>query len=512
MQERFYSSGMNVGVGVNLLTGEALVKAITGEIITPQASGQDVESRIVRIDDMSSLHKSLGIDVSASGSYMGFSASAKVDYADSCNFNEHSIYLLVKVTVTNTLTRIDSPALIPEAFELLQNQKWSRFRERFGDVYVAGVHTGGEYYAIYQVTGTDDSEKESLATTVSAAFSTIGASAELNVAIQKAKEQSHSHLDVRVFTHQLGGADTTQDQGPGQIMAKAHNFAPSLSGDNAKFALPFSILPEAYTTLNLPGDDANLIDIQNQKEMLARNFVTRNQVMLLINNIDYILLSLSQGHNEFEPCDLTELSAERNRLAGELDRIIQEASACMRDAKTCHLASFEAPTKPLPKKIAGKRTFVPALDRDWRNGNASTVLGIQVGANNFISRGRMQKLDLPHLFRITRFTASVQIGPTVGGFSAMSISLRRMPVEVTAPLDLMVTPGEVVIADLPFDFAPGVHILGGVPLPDFEVIDTRRFQYFLNAEFSLRNPGPTALTVPAGYVTWQSFEFDVTAA
>lgn len=361
MQERFFSPGMDVGIGVNLLTGEALVQGVTGAVTPPEAAGQNVQSRIVRIDDISSLHTSLGVDVSASGSYMGFSASAKMDYADSCSFNEHSIYLLVSVVVTNALTRMDSPVLNPDAALLLQNQKPDRFRERFGDVFVAGIHSGGEYFAIFQITGTDESEKESLSTTLSASFSTIGASADLDVAIRTAKESSHSHLDLKVFTFQNGGADTSTDQNPGQIMAKAHNFPGSLSGANAHFAVPYSILPESYRTLDLPGDAANVIDIENQKEMLATNFKLRSQLMLLINNIDYILLSQAQGHNEFEPFDVAALTADRNHLAVEFDRITREASACMRDAGTCHLATFQPPSTPMPKRLPAGKVAIP----DW---------------------------------------------------------------------------------------------------------------------------------------------------
>lgn len=352
MQERFFSPGMDVGIGVNLLTGEALVQGVTGTVTPPEAAGQNVQSRIIRIDDISSLHTALGVGVSASGSYMGFSASAKMDYADSCGFNEHSIYLLVSVVVTNALTRMDSPALTAEAALLLQNQKPDRFRERFGDIFVAGIHTGGEYFAIFQITGTDESEKESLSVKVSASYSTIGAGADLSVAINTAKESSHSHLDMRVFSFQNGGSDTSQDQDPGQIMTKAHNFAPSLTGASAHSAVAYSILPESYRTLNLPSDASNLIDIENQREMLATNFVTRNQLMLLVNNMDYILLSQAQNHSEFEPFDVDALTADRNRLAAEFDRVTREASACMRDATLCHLAAFEGPSKPLPKRLA----------------------------------------------------------------------------------------------------------------------------------------------------------------
>ncbi len=63
------------------------------------------------------------------------------------------------------------------------------------------------------------------------------------------------------------------------------------------------------------------------------------------------MLSQAQKHNEFESFDSDGLTADRNRLAAEFDRITFEASACMRDATHCHLASFQPPSKPLPKKL-----------------------------------------------------------------------------------------------------------------------------------------------------------------
>ena len=501
MQERFFSPGMDIGVGVNLLTGEALVKGVTGTVVPPDATGQRVESRIIRIEDISSLYTSLGVGVSASGSYMGFSASAKVDFADSCGFNEHSIYLLVSVVVTNTLTRMDSPALIPEASLLLENNKPDRFRERFGDVYVAGIHTGGEYFAVFQITGTDETEKESLSTLVSGAFSTIGASADLSVSIQKAKQESHSHLDMRVITFQNGGSDTSQDQDPGQIMAKAHNFAPSLQGNNAHFAVAYSILPESYRTLDLPGDSANLIDIENQKEMLAKNFSIRSQLMLLINNIDYILLSHTENRNEFEDFNVEALTEDRNRLAAEFDRITREASNCMRDPTSCHLASFQPPTTPLPKKLAGQQIFDAHLDRDWVGGKASPMVNVPSGFNAFIARGRM-KLDLPHLSRINKFRSVVKINTkSPNSFSELHIDLQRESQDGSN--------AQPVIADISVTFEVGMAEVAGFPVLGTELIDNREFKYFVDATYIVHNFNPTGIVVPAASVVWQTFEVDL---
>jgi hypothetical protein len=56
MQERFFSPGMQPGTGVDLLDGTALEQGVIGAVTPPDAAGQHVESRIVRIDDIASLH------------------------------------------------------------------------------------------------------------------------------------------------------------------------------------------------------------------------------------------------------------------------------------------------------------------------------------------------------------------------------------------------------------------------------------------------------------------------
>jgi len=116
--------GMKPGHGINLLSGNTLANLAVERTLTtiPVAKGQTTKSKFVRIDDMSSLHKSLGIEVTASGSYMGFSANAKVDFADECNFNTHSTYIFIHIEVTNAFLSMDDPVLTSDANDLLKNK------------------------------------------------------------------------------------------------------------------------------------------------------------------------------------------------------------------------------------------------------------------------------------------------------------------------------------------------------------------------------------------------------
>lgn len=155
-----FTDGMKIGLGYNRLTGDRLpTPAVQGLSISSLqgAGGQQVTIDCTTIQDVETLHKSLGISVDAGGSYIGFSGSAKVDYANSCDFSSFSTYVVIRVSVRNATETIDSPTFSPDANELLVNNNPDRFRQRFGDTFISGVLKGGEYFAIYQITGSDQS-------------------------------------------------------------------------------------------------------------------------------------------------------------------------------------------------------------------------------------------------------------------------------------------------------------------------------------------------------------------
>jgi len=74
---------MKVGFGYDLLNGNPLVSpAVQGTVSPiPQAQGQLVTSKFLRIDDLKTLHETIGVNVDAGGSYFSASADVKAQYA-----------------------------------------------------------------------------------------------------------------------------------------------------------------------------------------------------------------------------------------------------------------------------------------------------------------------------------------------------------------------------------------------------------------------------------------------
>ncbi|WP_380156205.1 hypothetical protein [Kineococcus sp. R86509] len=333
---------MKVGKGYNLLTGDALPSpAVTGTLSPVQMSGgQQVVSQIRRIEDLETLHTSLGVSVDAGGSYMGFSASAKVDFVGESNFTQYSTYLLVKVSVSNAVLTFDDPVLTDEAVLLVQNGDSPRFRERFGDCFFSGIVRGGEYFAIVEISGSDVKEREETAVAIEAAYDGLVASASLSVDIKTKKEHSKSNLNVSINVFQQGSVSTT-DQDIGSIMAKAKGFPPSVAGD---LAYPYALVIEEYRALRLPSDAFNPLDIENQRQVLLDLARRRFEFITLQNDIRHVLTS----PEDFTDPDVAALKASYDEVVAAVNQMQKEASACTRDPGRCQFTVFDTSKFPLP--------------------------------------------------------------------------------------------------------------------------------------------------------------------
>jgi hypothetical protein len=87
-----YVDGMKVGLGYNMLTGTAAKStAVTVTSVTApaEAGGSVTKLTLAIVQDNESFKQTLGVNADVSGSYMGFEANAKMDFADSCNGNSN---------------------------------------------------------------------------------------------------------------------------------------------------------------------------------------------------------------------------------------------------------------------------------------------------------------------------------------------------------------------------------------------------------------------------------------
>jgi hypothetical protein len=372
-----FQPGMKLGFGYDLLTGTPLTSpAVQGTVSAiPSAMGQDVISSFLRITDLETLHQELGVNVDAGGSYFGISADVKVDYARQCNVSQFATHVMVRVSVQDAFENFDAPVLTDDAKALLADpSKNTRFRERFGDIFIDGLQKGGEYFATWEIVSVDEAVREAIATKVEASFNDLLVAAHLDVSVQTAKTTTSSHVEVHVHVMQKGAVDHT-DQTMEEILKKAHDFPPTVAGQHAS---AFAVSLADYKTLNLPSDQFNFLDIQNQRDVLAEHAQKRFEFLTLRNSISYIRLH----PEDFEGVDDAVLASHLQKVTAAINRMEAEASACLRNASACQFTPFDISDFPLPRPKSDHINVPNFVGLSFNEANAlAESAGIVLGHN-----------------------------------------------------------------------------------------------------------------------------------
>lgn len=356
-----YVEGMSYGRGYDRLTGDPLPsRAVVGDTAQiKNAEGQRVTSSCRITTDTQTLHESLGISIDAGGSYMGFSASAKVDYANQCDFSSFSTYIIIHIGVSNAFEDITEPAFHPDAEELLRTNNTVRFRERFGDCFISGMRTGGEYFAIYQLTSTSQTKKESLAIEVQACYQGLVASADLQVKIQQARESTTDHVETQVYVYREGTIHTA-DITAEDIIETARQFPVKIGHGEASV---YGAMIQDYKTLRSPNDAFDYYQIRAQQEALAELAKRRFEFLALRGDMTYILKHADQFMNrDGSDVDRAALSADFDTVTSQINDMVEKMSAYSRDASKADLPTYDVNQFNLP--VAREEVGVPVTGEE----------------------------------------------------------------------------------------------------------------------------------------------------
>jgi SepF-like predicted cell division protein (DUF552 family) len=335
------NQGMAYGVGFDSVAGD-----VRGDCVLrtePESpvgvSGQEVVFKLRQITSSTELAKELNISASASLKAQFGKVSAKASYASQQNINQFSIYLVAQVSVTNPTRRLRDVKLTDEAWRLLEVKGVEEFRERCGDEFLSGITTGGEYLAILQITTRSEEEKQNVSVSVRAKGTggTWKAGADFKLAL----EQISKEHEVEVTSFQQGGDTATIPDTVEEIIDRAVNFPQQVDGDKA-FA--YSAFFQDYNSLNLP-DGINPIDVEQQKrviEKLADYYLSYSD---LLNSIEYIF----KNSDQFVAFDLTALNQKANDVRKTMNSLIESASNCFDDYRSCKLPdALDPPIVDLP--------------------------------------------------------------------------------------------------------------------------------------------------------------------
>jgi len=277
--------GMDYGLGFDSL--EIEVKRSPFEPITTKQlpGGQEVEFTLKQVTSIMQLTEELDISAEASFRSLAFNGSAKVKYIRSHNLDTYSLYFLIYVKVKNREKILTSGFKLSDEAKNLLDNSIELFHKAYGDSFIRGITTGGEYIGIIRIETKSEQDKKNL-------------SAELNIGgigwdgkakfIEKLKKVQEDHM-IYVNNIIIGGVDLQPVTDPIKMIEDAQKFSEivRISGNPVKVMLSdYTIFPE-YAEKSIGPD----IEI---RRMLNKLNNYRLQYLSLKNDIIFILLNIKQ--------------------------------------------------------------------------------------------------------------------------------------------------------------------------------------------------------------------------
>lgn len=372
---REFNPMMDFGNGVDDLNGNVRGKGVTYSAPSSDGSfsGQTVRFHLKMIETVDDLKKSMGIDVSVSGSYDLFSGSEKFSFTEQSNFHAYSIFLVAGITVSNPPTIIENEALTTSASTLLANGDNKRFREEFGDLYVKEMTSGGELWAVLEFTTRTDSDKVDITNRLSAGlqFGVGGVDASVGFADSIQRITQNMQISVNVF--QRGGAGDTAKMSISlpELVAKITAFPSTVKASPVRYTVSL----QDYLALDLP-KPPNFVQIQAARDSLAKFMQDRAILQQFLSDVDYV----ETHSDQFEPYDASALTVYVAKVAKSLNDITSAASNCVNDITKCQLVpAMVVDRSLLPKRLTlSMPDFAAAWELDGRKdqwGDPSTNVG-----------------------------------------------------------------------------------------------------------------------------------------
>lgn len=342
-----YRKGMEYGIGVDTPSGDARNVGVIGEPTSiPNASGSVVTFKLKQVENDEDLQTSMGVSASASGGVGLFSASASMDFAQSCHVHSNSVFLLVCVDVNLAFSQVRSPQLDPTAAAVLQEGNFPRFQEMYGDSFVRGIQTGGRFFSVAEIFTSTKEEQESLSLALQGSYGPFSAEGKFSTSFKNAVQNK----SLEVSVHYEGGVVPQVPTAIDEIQQIAATFPASVNGN----AVPYAVLLDKYSILDIP-NPPNYIDLEHQMDVLAYCAEQRASLWTTLNNVDYVLTHPAQFSLVAQPEGAAPLVAYRQALEADLQEVKKAASKALNHPQEAALPVLSAKPVPMPDRRAGEK-------------------------------------------------------------------------------------------------------------------------------------------------------------
>lgn len=260
--------GMELGRGYDSIRNQIKGKTDpSADLITYSVTqSQDIATSVGRVENESSLREMIGNDTDTTIGYGPVSVSASSKFSKESTYNAYSLYFLVKSRVINSPILLKNEITIGAAAKVLNS---SEFFNTFGNFFVNGVITGGEFYALLEIATTSKEDKEKLEVSVGTSVTSGEASFNLTNKFTREVSSLAKTRNVTYFTAYTGtfGAsapmDTVED-----ITTFAKGFPASVTPDKG----------ETLYAIMTPYDNLSGFNQKLSVDMMAIEEIKKNLV------------------------------------------------------------------------------------------------------------------------------------------------------------------------------------------------------------------------------------------
>lgn len=244
-----FRDGYQLGDGVDAVSGEKRGLCVTFDdvegVLKDKYSAQQSLTSFNRIETTDEFNALLGLKASAS--YSSF-ASAKMDFKRTKSFNKHTLYVLAKAFAERVGEQIKSGGarLTQEAWDLLEQEEYERFKEKCGSGFIGLITSGGEFYALYQFASSDEKELEQIEAKASFSYGVAKGSVDFEEKVTQLSEAANLSVDFYV----KGGSETLAPETAQDAIDTALTFRAKVFELDESLALNVTLWD--YTILEMP--------------------------------------------------------------------------------------------------------------------------------------------------------------------------------------------------------------------------------------------------------------------
>ncbi|BFT73127.1 hypothetical protein [Paenibacillus sp. P36] len=343
-----FIDGMNLGVGYNTATLDIHPVPVFDNVTTASelpATGQSVLFRAELASSTLSLSEQLKVSARASMKFGLFaSGSVSANFVNSFKQNSYTIYVIVQTSVLNATTELDMSKIKfrPEISQQYKNDP-DTFIRNFGDSFVYGVKTGGEFIGVLEIESDTTEHFNEIKTKLSGKGTSGWISGSMKASFEQTLSEIKSSYSMKATISKLGGNGIVLSKvTPDELIKEALEFPEKVAGNKG---FPFGALVIPYN--NIPISPLPPLDVSIQLSTLEQLGSLRQRFIKFQNDLTFAI----DHPNQFANLDVKLINEQFNLISNEVSKINQTALSCIANKTSCLIPQIDMSLLTEPPKM-----------------------------------------------------------------------------------------------------------------------------------------------------------------